>query len=63
MEADHGAIVFDGRDVTHLPPDEIARLGIAQVPGGEGIFPNLRWRTTYAPPPGRAGGAVNATPT
>ena len=39
--ADGGAIVFDGRDITHLPPDEIARLGIAQVPGGEGIFPNL----------------------
>src|SRR6202020_550727 len=42
LEADHGAIVFDGRDITHLPPDEIARLGVAQVPGGEGIFPNLR---------------------
>ena len=42
VEADHGAIVFDGRDITHLPPDEIARLGIAQVPGGEGTFPNLR---------------------
>ncbi len=41
VEADHGAIVFDGRDITHLPPDEIARLGVAQVPGGEGIFPNL----------------------
>ena len=42
VEADHGAIVFDGRDITHLPPDEIGRLGVAQVPGGEGIFPNLR---------------------
>ncbi len=42
VEADHGAIIFDGRDITHLPPDEIARLGVAQVPGGEGIFPNLR---------------------
>jgi ABC-type branched-subunit amino acid transport system ATPase component/MFS family permease len=42
VEADRGAIVFDGRDITHLPPDEIARLGVAQVPGGEGIFPNLR---------------------
>jgi len=41
-EADHGAIVFNGRDITHLPPDEIARLGIAQVPGGQGIFPSLR---------------------
>ena len=42
VEADHGAIVFDGRDITHLPPDEIARLGVAQVPGGEGIFASLR---------------------
>ena len=42
VEADHGAVVFDGRDITHAPPDEIARLGIAQVPGGEGVFPNLR---------------------
>jgi ABC-type branched-subunit amino acid transport system ATPase component len=42
VEADNGAIVFDGRDITHLPPDEIARLGVAQVPGGEGTFPNLR---------------------
>jgi branched-chain amino acid transport system ATP-binding protein len=41
-EADHGAIVFDGRDITHLPPDEVARLGVAQVPGGQGIFPSLR---------------------
>jgi ABC-type branched-subunit amino acid transport system ATPase component len=41
-EADHGAVVFDGRDITHLPPDEIARLGVAQVPGGQGIFPSLR---------------------
>ena len=42
VEADNGAIVFDGRDITHLPPDEIARLGVAQVPGGEGTFPSLR---------------------
>jgi ABC-type branched-subunit amino acid transport system ATPase component len=42
VEADFGAIVFDGRDITHLPPDEIARLGVAQVPGGEGTFPSLR---------------------
>ena len=42
VEADHGAIVFDGRDITHLPPDEIARLGVAQVPGGEGIFASLK---------------------
>ncbi len=39
--AHRGAVVFDGRDVTHAPPDEIAPLGIAQVPGGQGVFPSL----------------------
>jgi ABC-type branched-subunit amino acid transport system ATPase component len=40
-EADSGAVVFNGRDITHAPPDEIARLGIGQMPGGEGVFPSL----------------------
>ena len=40
-EADSGAVVFDGRDITHTPPDEIARLGIGPVPGGDGVFPTL----------------------
>ncbi len=40
-EADAGAVVFDGRDITHAPPDEIARMGVAQMPGGEGVFPAL----------------------
>jgi len=39
--ADRGTIVFDGRDITHAPPEEIAPLGIAQVPGGQGVFPSL----------------------
>jgi branched-chain amino acid transport system ATP-binding protein len=39
--ADRGAVVFDGRDITHAPPEEIAPLGIAQVPGGQGIFGSL----------------------
>ncbi len=30
-----------GRDITHAPPDEIARHGIAHVPGGEAVFPQL----------------------
>ena len=41
VEADAGAVVFEGRDITHAPPDEIALHGIAQVPGGEGVFPGL----------------------
>ena len=40
-QADRGAVVFDGRDITHAPPEEIAPLGIAQVPGGQGVFPSL----------------------
>ena len=39
--ADRGAVVFDGRDITHAPPEEIAPRGIAQVPGGQGVFPGL----------------------
>ena len=41
VEADRGAVIFDGRDITHAPPNEIAALGIAQVPGGKGVFPSL----------------------
>jgi len=37
----NGAIIFDGRDTTHTPPDEIAGRGIATVPGGQGTFPSL----------------------
>ena len=36
-----GAIVFDGRDMTHTPPDEIAQRGVAVVPGGQGVFTQL----------------------
>ena len=41
VEATNGAVVFDGRDITHAPPEEIARLGVAQMPGGKGVFPSL----------------------
>lgn len=40
-EAERGAVIFDGRDITHAPPNEIAAMGIAQVPGGKGVFPSL----------------------
>jgi ABC-type branched-subunit amino acid transport system ATPase component/predicted MFS family arabinose efflux permease len=36
-----GAVIFDGRDLTHAPPDEVAARGIAQVPGGQGVFGQL----------------------
>ncbi|HEV7723041.1 MAG TPA: MFS transporter [Iamia sp.] len=40
-QASRGAVIFDGRDITHAPPDEIAALGISLVPGGQGTFPGL----------------------
>ena len=41
VEADKGAVIFDGRDVTHAPSNEIAAHGITLVPGGQGVFPSL----------------------
>jgi ABC-type branched-subunit amino acid transport system ATPase component len=37
----NGSIYFDGRDIARLDTGVIAHLGIAQVPGGRGIFPSL----------------------
>ena len=36
-----GRIRFDGRDITGLPAEEIARLGLSLMPGGKGVFPTL----------------------
>ncbi len=36
-----GDIVFDGRRLNGSSPDETARLGIAHIPEGRGIFPRL----------------------
>ena len=41
VEADFGAVIFDGRDITHAPPDEIAAHGVTQMPGGHGTFGSL----------------------
>ena len=41
VQADRGAVIFDGRDVTHAPPNEVAGHGIVQIPGGNGVFPGL----------------------
>jgi branched-chain amino acid transport system ATP-binding protein len=39
--AREGAIVFEGRDITRLPPHEIAWLKIAQAPEGRRIFARM----------------------
>ncbi|MBI2706494.1 MAG: MFS transporter [Actinobacteria bacterium] len=44
VQPSNGAVIFDGRDITDAPPHEIAALGIAMVPGGQGVFPTLTVR-------------------
>jgi branched-chain amino acid transport system ATP-binding protein len=39
--ARHGAITFEGDDITRLPTFEIMRRGIAQAPEGRRIFPRM----------------------
>jgi branched-chain amino acid transport system ATP-binding protein len=41
VEATNGAVVFDGRDMTYAPPNEVASRGVVQMPGGHGTFPSL----------------------
>lgn len=36
-----GQVLFDGHDITHLRADRVARLGLAVVPEGRQVFPNL----------------------
>ena len=49
-----GVVRVRGQDVTHVPPHTIARLGLAYVPEGRGVFPNLtvRENLTMAARPG-----------
>jgi branched-chain amino acid transport system ATP-binding protein len=36
-----GRILFQGKDITHAPPHEIVRDGIAQSPEGRKLFPRM----------------------
>jgi ABC-type branched-subunit amino acid transport system ATPase component len=39
-----GTIALQGRPIAGLPPAEILRLGLAQVPQSDGLFPNISVR-------------------
>lgn len=41
IKPDYGNIIFDGQDITNVPPHKIASMGISHVPEGRGIFYNL----------------------
>jgi branched-chain amino acid transport system ATP-binding protein len=52
-----GHISFFGQDASRAKPHEVARLGVAYVPEGRGVFPNLtvRENLVMASRPGRDG--------
>ena len=55
-----GRIELDGRDITKLPPNQIARRGIAFVPQGRGIFPKLTvWENLLVGTRARSDGREN----
>jgi branched-chain amino acid transport system ATP-binding protein len=41
MHPRRGTIVFDGKDITHTPPQKIVDLGICQSPEGRRLFPRM----------------------
>jgi len=52
-----GRITIDGRDMSHARPHQVAQQGVAYVPEGRGIFPNLsvHENLVMAARPGRDG--------
>ncbi|MHB8718629.1 MAG: MFS transporter [Candidatus Dormibacteria bacterium] len=43
-EASAGAVLFEGDDITHIPPNEIAGRGVIYMRGGQSGFPSLTVR-------------------
>src|SRR6185295_17887722 len=41
LRAVSGEILYNGRNITNLPPHQLVKLGIAQVPEGRMVFANL----------------------
>ncbi len=41
LDPERGQVRFEGRDIAHLPPDRVMRLGICHVPEGREVFPFL----------------------
>jgi len=41
VEPTAGVVVLDGVDLTGVAPHHVAGMGVAQVPGGKGVFPSL----------------------
>lgn len=44
LDPERGQILFEGRDIAHMAPDQVMRLGICHVPEGRETFPFLTVR-------------------
>jgi ABC-type branched-subunit amino acid transport system ATPase component/predicted MFS family arabinose efflux permease len=38
---ERGVVRLNGRNITYVAPEQRARLGVVQLPGGKGVFPSL----------------------
>jgi branched-chain amino acid transport system ATP-binding protein len=41
LDPERGQVRFENREIAHLPPDRVMRLGICHVPEGREVFPFL----------------------
>ena len=41
LDPERGRVTFDGRDISHMSPDQVMRLGMCHVPEGREVFPFL----------------------
>src|SRR5579872_2891888 len=41
LDPERGQVRFENRDIAHLPPDRVMRLGVCHVPEGREVFPFL----------------------
>lgn len=41
LAPDRGRVVFEGRDITNMPAERVASLGLSLMPGRKGVFPSL----------------------
>src|SRR6202000_2645705 len=62
VRAGSGTIRFDGADIGRTRPEHIVRLGIAHVPEGRGMFPDLTVRENLlaGAPPRRSRSEISA---
>jgi branched-chain amino acid transport system ATP-binding protein len=44
LDPESGKVVFEGRDIAHMAPDQVMRMGICHVPEGREVFPFLTVR-------------------